>query len=1321
MTDAKSVKVPIGLPNFLNEGDNGFTALCELLHITLTSQKLKLVKVGFVRKFLQTRGKSAGDLKGKKTAQRLREQIVEVYSHPQLRQDMWQELYKDLAKPEPERLKWPPSLEFESLKWYDDALWQSEPDDERLVECADLYSSANSKDEWRKPALAVLPSVLADFRNWEKLANDRKQAVIVAGFVVSTLLDDIRILQWASNLHDDIANEYSFLKQEAPKSTETNTERDIASEQVKKRAEALRDLADDLAKEPISSRLFRAINDAYQSLSELREVVEQLDGSEAIARILNELEAIIDKAAESTQWIEDEDKERILTEWKAAYPMADQTDPESMSRDLARFKAVLKDGLSGITKLTKAHQIAETKYDEYKASIGDVPSLKDRRNLNNLEKSKNERNGELLDTVEDVLQSLQPAVNVDSPPQVETREGDDVPIEDEAGHSTSSEQNDEDEQQSTPMQSTPDGKEGEATGKETDSSEPTELKDKSDTGASQETEPNSSTEQDKTTTVLDTPTSSASTETSLTPVQSAIWSAIEKGKFGLAFHISSQYSNQSNQAHQPSPALLAALALGQSFCSPNDDLCIEFDKHAQVLLGDHDFDAVEPDTRDALNLLLFTAALRPAIFGTQRGYVPLLSGIRLSAQLVPVYKLAKAIADQATKLQGITLEAVGLQSILNQRSWANRFEKFSADFLDMYASALKYSFKHVGPHNLWQKWLSRGQLLDDIKTKLTVDDLSNQMNIKSIADMLTDHRSLSDLIDREYKKLNPGKQITGTPKIQLEKHLQTYGKWAQDWLEITQSKPGSADFIEQIIEQLSLAVEKNAQDALDTIETEQMSAVSKPLSIALGCARCNVERLVAVFQPENDLEVYPRRNPTQLLADDLLLVTDIGVNERGEIVDPLKNGDVFKLLIDFQSHETDLVSAFDTRLEKHDLLGARALHQIMEQEEVEGHEAKYDDLEDAISRVRKHIQPDLYKLAEQNDQLYAMGEIRSNIFNEILSNIQEAREVPMDNVDDIIFVKERIKELMEKINPQLRQVIENFELEFEKYQKLSEHEKGLLQASIEESDLPTLQEHLSCLENQQPLVSARNKDISHLTHFLAVIDRFEKEYDSGSKPIQSDFIEAARCRENIVQLDFSDLSHDQSIRSTELIEVWFEMARDHHVDTERLGKLFNLLGFSLRGKGVLVSEGNSVVLHSEPLRTRELCPSYYFGSAARGNYRVILNFKGFGWDSFVQAVTSRLTNTPTIVLYFGRLSRDERERLKEWSNEHSSKFITIDDTLVLYLASLASDKLRPLFDCSLPFTKDEPYFTAAGQIPPESFFGREKERNDVLAQYEAAL
>ena len=83
----------------------------------------------------------------------------------------------------------------------------------------------------------------------------------------------------------------------------------------------------------------------------------------------------------------------------------------------------------------------------------------------------------------------------------------------------------------------------------------------------------------------------------------------------------------------------------------------------------------------------------------------------------------------------------------------------------------------------------------------------------------------------------------------------------------------------------------------------------------------------------------------------------------------------------------------------------------------------------------------------------------------------------------------------------------------------------------------------------------------------------------------------------------------------------------------------------------------------------------------------------------IQALASSDPNVRTIVLHFGKLTRADREWLRRWSINQSTQFVAIDETLVLYLASLPREMLRALFDCTLPFTCAEPYFTAPGLVP----------------------
>ena len=128
-----------------------------------------------------------------------------------------------------------------------------------------------------------------------------------------------------------------------------------------------------------------------------------------------------------------------------------------------------------------------------------------------------------------------------------------------------------------------------------------------------------------------------------------------------------------------------------------------------------------------------------------------------------------------------------------------------------------------------------------------------------------------------------------------------------------------------------------------------------------------------------------------------------------------------------------------------------------------------------------------------------------------------------------------------------------------------------------------------------------------------------------------------------------------------------------------------------------------------------MCPAYSFGSEANGRYEVVFN-----WSSPLEPIVQAVNANPharVLVLHFGRLARSDREWLRGWSIQHAVQFVTIDESLVLYLASVPAGTLRTLFDCALPFTCVEPFFTAPGLVPPESFFGRESERRSISEPY----
>ena len=277
-------------------------------------------------------------------------------------------------------------------------------------------------------------------------------------------------------------------------------------------------------------------------------------------------------------------------------------------------------------------------------------------------------------------------------------------------------------------------------------------------------------------------------------------------------------------------------------------------------------------------------------------------------------------------------------------------------------------------------------------------------------------------------------------------------------------------------------------------------------------------------------------------------------------------------------------------------------------------------------------------------------------------------------------------------------------------------ERALVQHALDAGDLSTLHEQFDCLQAGQPLVSPDAGERSHLASFLAVANRIAEELGGDVGPSHDALVGAASRREDILGLGFSSLSPAQGEHSAELLKHWYLMSRSRTVEPGLLASFFAALGFDLVRNGVRVRSGSSAIVRTEPLRTRELCPVHTFGSDADGRYDVVLNWSASARESIIQGIDTN-PNAHTFVLHFGKLARDDREWLRSWSIGHSAQFVTVDETLMLYLATLPAGALGALFECTLPFTCVEPFFTAPGLVPPESFFGRESERRSIMDRY----
>ena len=1294
--------IPAGLPRRFVGGKAGYDALCTYLGIDSRERKLQIVKQEPVKTFLkwcEKRNKKNATWIGLKQSPRLQHQICHFYSDPDMRRVIWNPS-SSVA----------PSLERIALSGYLKSEEDLIPDQERLKDCNGFYSDELPVDGIREVGLAMLPKLKDQFQSWESYTGEEQSEIVLAGFATATLLNDIRLLAWASDLHEDIAREYCFISVEdthdgTSEAGSSKPQLDLRSE-LKHRAVKLIGAVEALLDGPLADAHFELVSERSKGLLDLREDYLQFDKSARIEQILTEFEEYVIKTSDSHTWLVEESAD-IFKEWHTSYPATAHIDLDTLTADIDRVRMDFVRLLEEVDAARLSFQLAASQHAEYHESLSQELTRSQRKKRTELDTQRLKSEQALLEAEDAVLMVLGPSTTIardEKGTSIDSKKPDTKPT----THTGNDVQ--------APSMNTGTASDPAKTDSSTETSKrtPTKKTNQSPGGVAKKTKVNKSPPQPS------SPIIEKPVQTALTPTQESLWEAIAEGKFGLAYHIAHYDLLVNGESNQPSPDLLAALALGREVSRPFDAIGNELSERADALSGSVELNDGDIDFVDALNLLVFSATARGVIFTSQRGTTSALARqVTFSDRLSSVGRLLNAIVQIVETLQGVEFDLSALRVIVNQDVWQRQFSDLRVQVSQWREGVHSTSFKTQLIRDIWQHWCANGAWLDELASLLSSETMSNVARVNEITGQMSDRKFMRNLIDTTARTIREQRlgPVEGPGLSQLERNIEDVCDHAELWKQLVATKPGESGFVRDIVEKLRVTLEKYTPTALKSLGELASSSSAQPLEIAVQCTIESIQSLNRLFVANDEESFEEIDDPQQILADDLLLVSELILDEEVNVIQPLDDSEVLTLLTDRTHHKTTLADAFEARLSIDDLLGASTIKDRLEKADDDLSVTCSVQLDQAISKTRSQLRDRLYRLAERLEHAFVVGEIDGDDQVELLSRIEDV-DHSLGVTEGVLRASHRVDEIATTIDGPFSRGLESLRSKLQDYvPRADEREEELLQEVLQREDLATLQEHLDCLENDQPLVSPVSDRSGSLQDFLRIADRIENDLDGDRRPRPDDFIDAARTRRDYFGLEFSELSPEQGEHATRLLSNWYTLARLREFREDSIAELFSNLGFSLIEKGIEITGSNTANLRTEPLRDRELCPTHAFGSDADGSYRVILNFNSPARESIVQAVGHGDPNSHTLVLHFGKLSLTDRKSLRKWSINHPTQFITIDESMMLYLASLSGDVLRAMFDCTLPFTSIEPYFTSPGFIPPESFFGRERELRSILDRY----
>lgn len=1092
---------------------------------------------------------------------------------------------------------------------------------------------------------------------------------------------------------------------------------------LQRSARALSAAASELAEQPPTTALFGAVEELTAHILKLREPALHAAAQKSIDALLADLTTYLSEKSKTATWLV-ASVDDTMDKWRSAYPLQGGKLPDELRASIQRAKQEFDKQLERCAVADAEERDAKDALDRHDSAMDakGVPSQADLELLDQRTDDHSAARRAVFVARREAIDALAPtssALTATSQPR-EAPVDTDTPVTARASHDSSD---------AAPLDSSNEA--GSESSQQAPSATPPENEvrdpDRDRAFDGESTDPPDSRDHSPQTVPTEEPTSAAGSrvdtppeetahDNTLRPAQTAVWDAVGSGRLGLAYQIALADQAVEGQANQPSPELLAAVALGTVVRGPDDAVAHEFCSRIGDLTDYLDFEDIDRSTGDALNLLVFSASLFPALFGSQPGgSIPLLRRVELSDRLTPVLQLAGAVAIHAEKLQNIRLDLSTLTAILDEGAWKDRIAKHADEVARWRASATLAKFLYAPAGAVWKHWLKDGGILAELDRLVSTDEAANMERVRQIVSQLGDKRSVDDLIKNTDRKEigRRGQKITGRALSQFQSRLAEPLALARAWLRLIEAKPGGAGFVEGLVEQLHSDISGHLPVARDSIQELQQACSAVPLASALCCALDAIVSLDGIFRRELEGDGNVAIGPVQALSDDLLFVPGLSVDSRGTIPESVPPVRSLALMIDADAHAKTLKAAFDLRLEQNDLLGAHAVCTRMASEDDPAEDACRDQLGHAVAQSRGDLQYRLYDVTDKLEQAFINGQVSEDERADLTASIAEANH-RVEHRDHALTAPNHVAAIEAQIEPHFTNAIERVRAQIDEYLPRSDpREQALVQHALDARDLAILHEQIDCLESGQPLRSPDAGGLSRLLSLLEVVDRIASEFDGTAPPSHDSLVRAAANRENVLGLRFSALSPAQSERSADLLNVWYRMARQQRrVDRDLVSQFFAGLGFTITDDSVQVRTGASVSLRTEPLRARELCPAHSFGSHARGRYEVAFNWNASSRESIIQLVGST-PHARTFVLHFGKLGRADREWLRRWSVQHSVQFITVDESLVLYLASLPDGALRALFDCTLPFTCAEPFFTAAGLVPPESFFGRESERSTI--------
>ncbi|HEY9694173.1 MAG TPA: ATP-binding protein [Oculatellaceae cyanobacterium] len=817
-----------------------------------------------------------------------------------------------------------------------------------------------------------------------------------------------------------------------------------------------------------------------------------------------------------------------------------------------------------------------------------------------------------------------------------------------------------------------------------------------------------------------------------TAFQYLIWQLIYEKKLSLAFNLARGMEIEFPKIKSLLPSwIIRAVILGGYVRYQ-----VGIGEIASILMDDfanfsESLFTEEAEWNQAISLLLAASALRPALLAPNTDASQILSSLRLGEGLNQLHEYCQIIAKYGS--QRLALNTKAIKTVKSQEEWNKEITSLNQEVNFWWSRASGLPLKTMQARKIWRKWLESDGLIYELLSHIRENNsdlilrtttLNDVQEIKQKIQRFYASDEITKKIDstRESLDANKKRQLDRDDIPKLCRYVNQVLDFCRRWIELQELRlDQSNDFTqrqaklaEQIKQELS-GLHNTVLQEIDVFESKK-SAVF--IRAGISCCRLAVNDICNLFNPDTPLATE-EAEPKYLIYADVLRIPALSLKDNWEpeiseislvkgIVDLVaeKNLDWrrnFLVQSELRNHEATerIIEYF--RASPEPLLNVEELEQMRSENLRECQDSLLRDIKETRNQIEQAVALGILKEADRFDYVAKIINIEKEVETTLRFDIKH---------EDLGHIKTAIAQKKEAVIDQVRQRLNALSLTPKQPSYLR------IRTLLDQGNVLTANEYIDMVDrgNEIPHVEIESNDFSDFFPIKANnIDNFMGMEENKPHIL----IQKVKNRDEFCGINLSRHSGDATItnRAAEMLNAWFaakRAGRSQEISQSDARIILVNLGFNPLRINIERLGGRAwLQVTTEVIRNKELCPVATYGSAAHGQYRILCVWDRPTAEDILNAVGETTHGSPAFVFFFGRLTELRRRDLARLCRERRRTFVLIDDILMLYLCGAEEPRLRTLFNCTLPFTFIEPYYSGT-LVSPEIFYGRKQERDSII-------